>query len=106
MRPSTSATKRIAAPSPSDSASSPYQSQKPVPERTDPGDAECQSDGKGSENKRYAVADHVISQLKEHGDPWKLCEEARPKGGVYCSPVLRHSAGLIQAANFRSAVVF
>jgi GDPmannose 4,6-dehydratase len=25
---------------------------------------------------------------------------------VYCSPVLRHSAGLIQAANFRSAVVF
>jgi hypothetical protein len=26
--------------------------------------------------------------------------------GVYCSPVLRHSAGLIQAANFRSAVVF
>ena len=26
--------------------------------------------------------------------------------GVYCSPVLRHSAELIQAANFRSAVVF
>ena len=25
---------------------------------------------------------------------------------VYCSPVLRHSAGLIQAANFRSTVVF
>jgi hypothetical protein len=25
---------------------------------------------------------------------------------VYCSPVLRHSAELIQAANFRSAVVF
>jgi hypothetical protein len=25
---------------------------------------------------------------------------------LYCSPVLRHSAGLIQAANFRSAVVF
>jgi hypothetical protein len=25
---------------------------------------------------------------------------------MYCSPVLRHSAGLIQAANFRSAVVF
>jgi hypothetical protein len=35
----------------------------------------------GSENKRYAVADHVISQLKEYGDPWKLSEEARPKGG-------------------------
>jgi hypothetical protein len=25
---------------------------------------------------------------------------------MYCSPVLRHWAGLIQAANFRSAVVF
>jgi hypothetical protein len=25
---------------------------------------------------------------------------------MYCSPVLRHSAELIQAANFRSAVVF
>ena len=25
---------------------------------------------------------------------------------MYCGPVLRHSAGLIQAANFRSAVVF
>jgi hypothetical protein len=29
-----------------------------------------------TDNKRYAVADHVISQLKEHGDPWKLSEEA------------------------------
>jgi Na+/melibiose symporter-like transporter len=25
---------------------------------------------------------------------------------VYCSPVLRHPAGLIQAANFRSAIAF
>ena len=25
---------------------------------------------------------------------------------VYCGPVLRHSAGLIQAANIRSVVVF
>jgi hypothetical protein len=34
---------------------------------------------------------------------------ARPVGAsqaLYCGPVLRHSAGLIQAANFRSAVVF
>ena len=30
----------------SNSASSEYQSEKPVPERTDPGDAECQPDGK------------------------------------------------------------
>jgi hypothetical protein len=34
-----------------------------------------------TEDERYAVADHVISQLKEHGDPWKLSEEARPKRG-------------------------
>jgi peptide/nickel transport system substrate-binding protein len=32
--------------------------------------------------------------------------QARDNMGLYCSPVLRHSAGLIQAANFRSAVVF
>ena len=25
---------------------------------------------------------------------------------MYCSPVLRHPAGLIQAANFRSAIAF
>ena len=30
----------------------------------------------------------------------------RRKLAVYCSPVLRHPAGLIQAANFRSAVAF
>jgi hypothetical protein len=34
-----------------------------------------------TEDERYAVADHVVSQLKEHGDPWNLSEEARPKGG-------------------------
>ena len=28
------------------------------------------------------------------------------RGAVYCGPVLRHSAGAIQAANFRSAVAF
>ena len=26
--------------------------------------------------------------------------------GLYCGPVLRHPAGLIQAANFRSAIAF
>ena len=34
-----------------------------------------------TEDERYAVAEHVVSQLKEHGDPWQLSEEARPKGG-------------------------
>ena len=31
-----------------------------------------------AEGGRYAVADHVMSQ---HGGPWNLSEEARPKGG-------------------------
>jgi hypothetical protein len=31
-----------------------------------------------TEAERYAVADHVVAQLKQHGDPWKLSEEARP----------------------------
>ena len=32
--------------------------------------------------------------------------EVRRVFEVYCSPVLRHPAGLIQAANFRSAIAF
>jgi hypothetical protein len=28
-----------------------------------------------SEEERYAVADHVVAQLKERGDPWRLDEE-------------------------------
>jgi hypothetical protein len=28
-----------------------------------------------SEGERYAVADHVVRQLKERGDPWQLNEE-------------------------------
>jgi hypothetical protein len=32
-----------------------------------------------TEAERHAVADHVVSQLKERGDPWRLTEEARPK---------------------------
>jgi hypothetical protein len=34
-----------------------------------------------SEDDRYAVADHVVSQLKERGDPWCLDDEAKPKRG-------------------------
>jgi hypothetical protein len=34
-----------------------------------------------TEAERYAVADHVVSQLKDDGDPWHLSEEARPKSG-------------------------
>ena len=30
-----------------------------------------------TEEERYAVADHVVAQLKERGDPWRLNEEAR-----------------------------
>jgi hypothetical protein len=28
-----------------------------------------------TEDERYAVADHVVRQLKERGDPWRLNEE-------------------------------
>jgi hypothetical protein len=29
-----------------------------------------------TEDERYAVADHVVRQLKERGDPWELEREA------------------------------
>jgi hypothetical protein len=28
-----------------------------------------------------AVADHIVSQLKQYGDPWKPSEEANPTLG-------------------------
>jgi hypothetical protein len=31
-----------------------------------------------TEDERFAVADHVVSQLKERGDPWGLGEEVEP----------------------------
>jgi len=34
-----------------------------------------------SEDERYAVADHVVAQLKGRGDPWGLDDEAKPKRG-------------------------
>ena len=30
-----------------------------------------------TEDERYAVADHVVDQLKQHGDGWRLSEEAK-----------------------------
>jgi hypothetical protein len=30
-----------------------------------------------TEDERYAVADRVVSQLKEHSDPWRLNDEAK-----------------------------
>jgi hypothetical protein len=35
-----------------------------------------------TEPERYAVADHVVEQLKARGDPWRLSEEAKPKNGM------------------------
>lgn len=32
-----------------------------------------------SQDERYAVADHVVSQLEERGDPWGLDEEAKAR---------------------------
>ena len=43
----------------------------------------------------YAYSGRAAAAI-EHGE-W---------AGLYRGPVLRHSAGLIQAANFRSAVAF
>jgi hypothetical protein len=34
-----------------------------------------------TEAERYAVADHVVTQLKDGGDPWNLSEEARAGPG-------------------------
>ena len=34
-----------------------------------------------TEDERYAVADNVVSQLKERGDPWGLNEEAKAGRG-------------------------
>jgi len=34
-----------------------------------------------SEDERFAVADHVVAQLKERGDPWGLDDEAKPSRG-------------------------
>ncbi len=34
-----------------------------------------------SEAERHAVAEHVVGQLKERGDPWHLNEEAKPGRG-------------------------
>ena len=31
--------------------------------------------------EKFAVADHVVAQLKQHGDPWELSEEAKPNRG-------------------------
>lgn len=31
-----------------------------------------------TEDKRRAVAEHVVRQLKARGDPWRLSDEARP----------------------------
>ena len=33
-----------------------------------------------TEEERYRVADDVVHQLKQHGDPWHLSEELPPPG--------------------------
>ena len=34
-----------------------------------------------SEDERHAVAEHVVRQLKAHGDPWGLSQEGKPGRG-------------------------
>ena len=31
-----------------------------------------------TEDERHAVAEHVVRQLKERGDPWHLDDEVKP----------------------------
>ncbi len=31
-----------------------------------------------TEDERFAVADHVVRQLRERGDPWHLDDEVKP----------------------------
>jgi hypothetical protein len=31
-----------------------------------------------TEAERFAVADHVVGQLRQHGDPWQLNAESEP----------------------------
>lgn len=40
-----------------------------------------------SEADRHAVAEHVVTQLKERGDPWHLNEEAKPTPGHSTSAI-------------------
>ena len=35
-----------------------------------------------TEAERYAVADDVVEQLKDRGDPWQLAQDAEPKNGM------------------------
>jgi len=35
-----------------------------------------------TEDERYAVANNVVEQLKERGDPWQLSEEADRRNGM------------------------
>ena len=57
----------------------------------------------GAAKIRFGSEDNLAGLKKSPGFRTQ-CQDFST--GVYCSPVLRHSAGLIQAANFRSAVVF
>jgi hypothetical protein len=49
-----------------------------------------------SEAERYAVADHVIGQLEDRGDPWRLNDEA-PTGQAAVN-MKRQDGGLFSPA--------
>jgi hypothetical protein len=52
---------------------------------------------------RYTIPPTFVpGKIDTSGEDWAIVHTDE----LYCGPVLRHSAGLIQAANFRSAVVF
>ena len=39
-----------------------------------------------TEEERYRVADDVVHQLKQHGDPWRLSEELPRPGKGHSTP--------------------
>ena len=57
-----------------------------------------------SESERYAVADHVVRQLKGRGDPWRLGEEAKPAPPPSTSVCVSASARSFVAAAKRASV--
>jgi hypothetical protein len=50
-----------------------------------------------TEAERYAVADHVVEELKERGDSWQLSQDADPKNGMSTT---RRSGSGIQMETF------
>jgi hypothetical protein len=57
--------------------------------------------------KGFFDVERRLEAISAKGDPLETIDWAARSGKtLYCGPVLRHPAGPIQAANFRSAIAF